>query len=70
MIYIFSIFYILFSIFVLHLTIPIYIEIIKYRNKDEKICITILFITVIIVIITVLNLNIKGMIDLISKYII
>lgn len=62
MIYIFSIFYILFSIFVLHLTIPNYIEIIKYRNKDEKICITILFIAVIIVIITVLNLNIKGMI--------
>lgn len=62
MIYIFSIFYILFSIFVLHLTIPNYIEIIKYRNKDEKICITILFIAVIIVIITVLNLSIKGMI--------
>lgn len=62
MIYIFSIFYILFSIFVLHLTIPNYIEIIKYRNKDEKICITILFITAIIVIITVLNLSIKGMI--------
>lgn len=62
MIYIFSIFYILFSIFVLHLTIPNYIEIIKYRNKDEKICITILFITVIIVIIAVLNLSIKGMI--------
>lgn len=62
MIYIFSIFYILFSIFVLHLTIPNYIEIIKYRNKDEKICITILFIAVIIVIITVLNLSIKGII--------
>lgn len=62
MIYIFSIFYILFSIFVLHLTIPKYIEIIKYRNKDEKICITILFIAVIIVIIAVLNLSIKGMI--------
>lgn len=62
MIYIFSIFYILFSIFVLHLTIPNYIEIIKYRNKDEKICITILFIAVIIVIIAVLNLSIKGMI--------
>lgn len=62
MIYIFSIFYILFSIFVLHLTIPNYIEIIKYRNKDEKICITILFIAAIIVIITVLNLSIKGMI--------
>lgn len=62
MIYIFSIFYILFSIFVLHLTIPNYIEIIKYRNKDEKICITILFIAVIIVIIVVLNLSIKGMI--------
>ena len=65
MIYIFSIFYILFSIFVLHLTIPNYIEIIKYRNKDEKICITILFIAVIIVIIAVLNLSIKGMIGLI-----
>lgn len=62
MIYIFSIFYILFSIFVLHLTIPNYIEIIKYRNKDEKICITILFIAVIIVIIAVLALSIKGMI--------
>lgn len=62
MIYIFSIFYILFSIFVLHLTIPTYIEIIKYRNKDEKICITILFIAVIVIIITVLNLSIKGMI--------
>lgn len=62
MIYIFSIFYILFSIFVLHLTIPNYIEIIKYRNKDEKICITILLIAVIIVIIAVLNLSIKGMI--------
>lgn len=62
MIYIFSIFYILFSIFVLHLTIPNYIEIIKYRNKDEKICITILFIAVIIVIIAVLNLSIEGMI--------
>lgn len=62
MIYIFSIFYILFSVFVLHLTIPNYIEIIKYRNKDEKICITILFIAVIIVIIAVLNLSIKGMI--------
>ena len=62
MIYIFSIFYILFSIFVLYQTIPTYIEIIKYRNKDEKICITILFIAVIIVIIAVLNLSIKGMI--------
>lgn len=63
MIYIFSIFYILFSIFVLYRTIPTYIEIIKYsRNKDEKICITILFIAVIVVIITVLNLSIKGMI--------
>lgn len=62
MIYIFSILYILFSIFVLRLTIPNYIEIIKYRNKDEKICITILFIAVIIVIIAVLNLSIKGMI--------
>ena len=61
-IYIFSIFYILFSIFVLYQTIPTYIEIIKYRNKDEKICITILFIAVIIVIITVLNLSIKGII--------
>ena len=37
-------------------------EIIKYRNKDEKICITILFIAVIIVIIAILNLSIKGMI--------
>lgn len=62
MIYIFSIFYILFSIFMLYQTIPTYIEIIKYRNKDEKICITILFIAVIIVIIAVLNLSIKGMI--------
>ena len=62
MIYIFSIFYILFSIFILYQTIPTYIEIIKYRNKDEKICITILFIAVIIVIIAVLNLSIKGMI--------
>ena len=62
MIYIFSIFYILFSIFVLYLTIPNYIEIIKYRNKDEKICITILFIAVIIVIIAVLTLSIKGII--------
>ena len=62
MIYIFSIFYILFSIFVLHLTIPKYIEIIKYRNKDEKICITILFIAVIIVITAVLILSIKGII--------
>lgn len=65
MIYIFSIFYILFSIFVLRLTIPNYIEIIKYRNKDEKIYITILFIAVIIVIIAVLNLSIEGMIGLI-----
>lgn len=62
MIYIFSIFYILFSIFMLYRTIPTYIEIIKYRNKDEKICITILFIAVIVVIIAVLNLSIKGMI--------
>lgn len=63
MIYIFSIFYFLFSIFMLYLTIPTYFEIIfKNRNKDEKICITILFIMVIIVIIAVLNLSIKGMI--------
>lgn len=62
MIYIFSIFYILFSIFMLYQTIPTYIEIIKYRNKDEKICITILFIVAIIVIIAVLNLTIEGMI--------
>ena len=62
MIYIFSIFYILFSIFMLYQTIPTYIEIIKYRNKDEKICITILFIVVIIVIIAALNLGIRGMI--------
>lgn len=62
MIYIFSIFYILFSIFMLYQTIPTYIEIIKYRNKDEKICITILFIAAIIVIIAVLNLTIEGMI--------
>lgn len=62
MIYIFSIFYILFSIFMLYQTIPTYIEIIKYRNKDEKICITILFIAAIIVIIVVLNLTIEGMI--------
>ena len=62
MIYIFSIFYILFSIFILYQTIPTYIEIIKYGNKDEKIGITILFIVVIIVIIAVLNLSIKGMI--------
>lgn len=63
MIYIFSIFYFLFSIFMLHITIPIYIKVIfKSRNKDEKICITILFIVVIIVIIAALNLSIKGMI--------
>ena len=62
MIYIFSIFYILFSIFMLYRTIPTYIDITKYRDKDEKICITILFIAVIIVIIAVLNLSIKGMI--------
>lgn len=46
----------------LHLIIPIYIEIIKYRNKDEKICITILFIVMIIIIIAALNLSIEGMI--------
>lgn len=63
MIYIFSIFYFLFSIFILHITVPIYFEIIfKNKNKDEKICITILFIVVIIVIIAALNLSIKGMI--------
>ena len=63
MIYIFSIFYFLFSIFMLHITVPIYFDIIfKNRNKDEKICITILFIIVIMVIIAVLNLSIKGMI--------
>ena len=63
MIYIFSIFYFLFSIFILHITVPIYFEIIfKNGNKDEKICITILFIAAIIVIIAVLNLSIKEMI--------
>lgn len=47
----------------LHITIPIYIKVIfKGRNKDEKICITILFIVVVIVIIAALNLSIKGMI--------
>lgn len=47
----------------LYITIPIYFEIIfKNKNKDEKICITILFIAVIMVIIAVLNLTIKGMI--------
>ena len=46
-----------------HITIPIYIKIIfKNRNKDEKICITILFIAVVIVIIAALNLSVKGMI--------
>lgn len=63
MIYIFSIFYFLFSIFMLYITIPTYFEIMfKNKNKDEKICITILFIMVITVIIAVLNLSIKGMI--------
>lgn len=63
MIYIFSIFYFLFSIFMFHITIPIYIKVIfKGRNKDEKICITILFIVVVIVIIAASNLSIKGMI--------
>ena len=63
MIYIFSIFYFLFSIFMLHITVPIYFDIIfKNRNKDEKICITILFIIVIMVIVAALSLSIKGMI--------